>query len=81
MRAIEIKSKTDLAGNLRIDYPVQKSNRNVRVIILLEEDEPVEDDETLWMKSFSKNPAFGYLNDDSEDIYTVNDGELINNND
>lgn len=77
MRAIEIKSKTDVAGNLRIDYPVQKSNRNVRVIILLEEEEQAEDDEGLWMKSVSKNPAFEYLNSDSEDIYTVNDGEPL----
>ena len=77
MRAIEIKSKTDLAGNLRIDYPVQKSNRNVRVIILLDEEEQVEDDEAIWMKAISRNPAFEYLNDSSEDIYTVNDGEPL----
>jgi hypothetical protein len=77
MRAIEIRSKTDVAGNLRIDFPVHKSNKNVRVIILLDEEEQAEEDEALWMKAVSKNPAFEYLNDDSENIYTVNDGEPL----
>ncbi len=77
MRAIEFRSKTDVAGNLRIDYPVHKSNKKVRVIILLDEEEQAEDEEALWMNTVSKNPAFEYLNDDSENIYTVNDGEPI----
>ncbi|WP_016777734.1 hypothetical protein [Anaerophaga thermohalophila] len=77
MKAIEIKSKTDRQGNLKIDYPVHKSNRKVRVLILLDEEDKLDDEESLWMKSVSHNPAFEYLADESEDIYTVNDGEPL----
>jgi hypothetical protein len=77
MKAIEIKSKTDQQGNLKIDYPVHKSNRKVRVLILLDEEDKLDDEESLWMKSVSHNPAFEYLTDKSEDIYTVNDGEPL----
>jgi hypothetical protein len=38
MRAIEITSKTDKAGHLKIDYQLNKSERNVRVLISLEDD-------------------------------------------
>ncbi len=35
-------------------------------------------EERLWMESLSKNPAFDYLFDSSEDIYSLNDGEPFN---
>ena len=34
--------------------------------------------ENFWMNSISTNPAFAFLNDSSEDIYSLNDGEPIN---
>jgi hypothetical protein len=77
MKAIEINSKTDRQGNLKIDYPVHKSNKKVRVLILLDEEDQSKDEESLWMESISKNPAFDYLMEESEDIYTVNDGEPL----
>lgn len=36
------------------------------------------DEETLWLKSISNNPAFDFLKDNDEDIYTIHDGEAIN---
>lgn len=77
MKAIEINSKTDMQGNLKIDYPVHKSSKKVRVLILLDEEDQSKDEESLWMESISKNPAFDYLKDESEDIYTINDGEPL----
>ena len=78
MKAIEIRSKTDEHGNLKIDYPLNKKDSNVRVIILLDDDYINPDDEKLWLKSISKNPAFDFLNDPGEDIYTSKSGEPIN---
>lgn len=74
MKAIEINSKTDKKGHLKIDYQLNKSNSNVRVLILLD-DNSDNDDEKLWMDSITTNPAFDFLKDKSEDIYSINDGE------
>ena len=78
MKAIEINSKTDNNGHLRIDYKLSRSNSKVRVLILVDDDTNEQDDEKLWMDSISKNPAFDFLNDPAEDIYTLNDGEPFN---
>ena len=78
MRAIEINSKTDKTGYLRIDYQLDRSDSNVRVIILLDDIKTDQDEEKLWMSSISKNPAFDFLNDPSEDVYSINDGEPFN---
>ena len=39
MKAIELRTHTDEFGNLEINYPLQSKNKNVRVLILVEEDE------------------------------------------
>ncbi len=78
MRAIEIVSKTDKKGQLKIDYKLDKSNSNVRVLILLDDDNHEQEEEKLWMNSILKNPAFDFLNEPTEDIYSINDGEPLN---
>lgn len=78
MKAIEINSKTDKNGNLKIEYPLNKKNSNVRVLILLDDDYLNPDDEKLWLQSISKNPAFDFLNDPDEDIYSIKNGEPFN---
>ncbi len=77
MRAIEIKSKTDKTGYLKFDYNLNKSDRNVRILILLD-DNSEQDEERLWMKAISKNPEFDFLNDPAEDIYSLTDGDILN---
>lgn len=77
MRAIEINSKTDKFGHLKIDYKLNQSERNVRVLILLEDDSYEQEEEKLWMNSISKNPSFDFLNEPAEDIYSLKDGEPI----
>ena len=74
MKAIEIKSKTDKSGRLRIDYKLDKSERDVRVLILMDDDNE-EGEEKLWIQSIAKNPAFDFLKEPSEDIYSLKDGE------
>ncbi len=77
MKAIEIRSKTDDKGQLKIDYQLDRSDSHVRVLILLDEDTE-EDEEKLWIDAISKNPAFEFLHDSSEDIYSLHDGEPFN---
>ena len=77
MRAIEINSKTDKKGHLKIDYQLDKSESDVRVLILLDDNLDI-DDEKLWVNSISTNPAFDFLKDKSEDIYSITDGEPFN---
>ena len=78
MKTIELDYKTDKNGYLNINYPLNKVNSNVRVLILIEDEINIDnDEEKLWMNSVLKNPSFSFLNDPEEDIYTCNDGEAI----
>jgi hypothetical protein len=78
MKAIEIKSQTDKTGRLKLDYKLDKAEKKVRILILFDENPNEDDEKKLWMNSVSTNPAFEYLKDTDEDIYTVNDGEPFN---
>ncbi len=78
MKAIEINTRTDKFGNLKLDYPLNKKDSIVRVIILLEEEAEESEEEKRWLYSIQNNPAFDFLNDPEEDIYSQTDGELIN---
>ena len=78
MRAIEINSVTDKTGHLKIDCKLDKSEKKVRVIILLDDDKSDHKEEKLWMNSISNNPAFNFLNEPAEDVYSLNDGEPFN---
>jgi hypothetical protein len=77
MKAIEINSKTDNKGLLKIDYQLDRADSDVRVLILVD-DYSDEDEEKLWMNAIATNPAFDFLKDKSEDIYSINDGEPFN---
>jgi hypothetical protein len=78
MKAIEINARTDKFGNLRLDYPLNKKDSVVRVIILLDDKSEELEEENRWLYSFQNNPAFDFLNDPEEDIYSQTDGEPIN---
>jgi len=78
MKAIEINSKTDKTGLLKINYKLNRTNSNVRVLILLDDDYLEKDEESIWMSSISNNPAFDFLKDSAEDIYSLKDGEPFN---
>lgn len=78
MKAIEINTKTDKYGHLKLNFPLNKKERNVRVIILVDEISDDEDEEKLWLNAVSSNPAFDFLNEPSENIYSLTDGEPLN---
>jgi hypothetical protein len=78
MKAIEISSRTDRNGHLKIDYPLEMSDSRVRIIILLDEVNKDLEDEKIWMKAVSNNPDFDFLKEKEEDIYSIEDGEPFN---
>ena len=77
MTAIELKSRTNRTGNLKIDFNLGIPEIDVRILILYE-DRINSEEELAWHNSISKNPAFDFLNDPDEDIYSITDGEPFN---
>ena len=75
MKAIEINSKTDKFGYIKIDYKLDQFDKDVRILIFVDDD---DDEEKTWLKSISNNPEFDFLNDPEEDIYSLNDGKPLN---
>jgi len=78
MKAIVITTKTDKTGHLKINYPINKKESDVRIIILVDEKNDDVDEEKLWMNSISSNPVFDFLKDSNENIYSLADGEPFN---
>jgi len=74
MRTIEFKSQTNNSGVLEINYPLKTKNKNVRVVVFIEDDN--EDEEKLWLQSMNTNLTFDFLKEE-DDIYTLNDGNAI----
>jgi len=77
MRAIEIDSRTDRKGMLNLSYRLNRADSRVRVILLVDEPDEKEEEEQLWLKAASGNPAFDFLHHKDEDIYTLKDGEPL----
>ncbi|MSU63513.1 MAG: hypothetical protein EXS31_14140 [Pedosphaera sp.] len=74
MNAIETTGTVDAQHQLRLDapLPVAGSSR-VRVIVLVPEAGDI--DEHGWAKVAVTSPAFDFLKDSAEDIYTRTDGK------
>ncbi len=65
---VDEHSQLQLDGSLPISGPVR-----VRVIVLYPHHD--EWDEKEWLRAAALNPAFTYLRDPAEDIYSLADGE------
>jgi len=74
MAAIEMTGTIDEHHQLRLDgtLPVPGPMR-VRVLVLY----PLsgEWDEMEWLRAAARNPAFAFLKDPEEDLYTMADGK------
>jgi len=73
IRAIETTGTVDAQRRLVLDeqLPVVGPTR-VRVIILLPEEADIDEEE--WLRMAAANPAFAFLKEPEEDIYTLADG-------
>ena len=73
MQAIEISGSIDENGELKTFDRLNFKNKKVKIILLFEEDE-IESNSN-WLKAASENPAFQFLSDPQEDIYTSLNGK------
>ena len=77
MTAIEMTGIIDEHNQLRLDgYLPFSGPKRVRVIILSTPEDEI--DEATWLYAASQNPAFSFLAEPEEDIYTLTDGEPFN---
>lgn len=73
MKAIETTGTIDEQHRLVLDKSLSNvAPSRVRVIILVPEDDI---DEKEWLQAASTNPAFDFLKDPEEDLYTLSDGK------
>ena len=73
MRTFETSATVENQSSLHLDTPLEKSvTGKVHVIIVSDEDDisAVE-----WVHSAAHNPAFDFLKDPKEDIYSLRDGK------
>ena len=74
MQAIETFATIDNQGFIHIKQPLSLRNKMAKIIILINEQDDGIDDR-LRLKAATHNPVFDFLNDEAEDIYSVNDGK------
>lgn len=73
-KAIETTVTINSNRQLILDEPLPIAGpTRVRVIILLPDD--VDINEKEWLRAASANPAFDFLKEPEEDIYTLADGK------
>jgi len=71
MTAIEMSATVDDQRHLNLDDLLPISGpRRVRVIVMYPRDDP---NETEWLEAVARNPAFDFLNEPEEDIYSLHD--------
>jgi hypothetical protein len=75
LTAIETTGTINTNHQIVLDeaLPINEKSR-VRVIVLFDESSS-DINETEWLKAASRNQAFDFLNDETEDIYTLADGK------
>ena len=74
MKAVETTGTVDKQHRLHVDeaLPIDGPSK-VRVLVLVPEDG--EMDERSWMRYAAANPAFDFLKDPAENIYSASDGK------
>ncbi len=78
MRAIEIGGRIDERHRLHLDAPLEVAGPSrVRVLVLIPEEGDLSEAE--WLRMAAANPAFDFLREPSEDIYTPQDGKPLRN--
>jgi hypothetical protein len=71
MKAIEIETTANDKGKIEVQLSDNYINKKVRIIILSED--AFEEEE--WLHAITENPAFDFLNEPSENIYSLKDGK------
>jgi hypothetical protein len=72
LKALEVKGTIDEQRRLQLDEPLPiVGPSRVRVIILISDGTDI--DEKEWLQAAASNPAFDFLKDPEEDVYTLAD--------
>lgn len=74
MQAIEAYGRIDTDGSLKLHTPLPLKEGEVKVIIMYADEDPSAE-EQLWLRTVSRNPAFAFLHEKEEDIYSLTDGK------
>jgi hypothetical protein len=78
LTAIETSGTISSGHQIELDQALpENAPERVRVIVLFDEN-GADIDDSEWLNSVSKNTAFDFLRDESEDIYTLADGKPVN---
>ena len=72
MIAIETTGTVDEYGQLHLRKPLQIAATDVRVLVLVPNDAELTDDN--WLAAQAQNPAFDFLHDEAENVYSATDG-------
>jgi hypothetical protein len=73
-KALEVGGTIDAQRRLQLDEPLPiVGPSRVRVIILISDETDINEQE--WLQAAASNPAFDFLKDPGEDIYTLADGK------
>jgi hypothetical protein len=76
LKAIEVEGTIDEQRRLQLDEPLPiVGPSRVRVIILIPDE--TDFDEKEWLQAAATNPAFDFLKEPAEDIYTLADGKPL----
>jgi hypothetical protein len=79
VKAIETTGTVDVQHRLLLDEPLPVAGpKRVRVIILFPEEADINEKE--WLYAAASNPAFDFLKEPEEDIYTSEDGKPFHDN-
>lgn len=75
LTAIETTATIGANRQLTLDEDLpENTSAKVRVIVFFDEEDLGEQE---WLKAASENNVFDFLNDESEDIYTLEDGKSL----
>ncbi len=73
-RVIETTARIEDKQKLIVDTPLPAlQSQSVRVMIFFPDEEDMN--ESDWLRSISHNPAFDFLHDPGEDVYSLTDGK------
>lgn len=76
LTTIETTGTINANHHIELDEKLPNNTpRRVRVIVLFNEDTDI--DEKEWLKAASGNEVFDFLNDEGEDIYSLEDGKPL----
>ena len=72
MRTFETTAVVEDENSLHLDHPMEKSITGKVHVIIVSDDEEIT--EHQWLQAAANNPAYSFLKDPLEDVYTLEDG-------